>query len=167
MPVGSKDRGTACKPRSVQRMQMVYGKIPSSHPHPPGRSSIWAHTLPWGSCSLPGAPRGRAAPRSQASFAPAWPCSRWRLPGRRHCCRRRWALTPPFHPYRGTRRLFSVVLCAVFTARGLSGIVLFGARTFLRLPAQSAIAQPTQRSTLSYRPYIAPSISIPGFQSVC
>ena len=31
-------------------------------------------------------------------FTPAWPCSRWGMPGRRHCCRRRWSLTPPFHP---------------------------------------------------------------------
>jgi len=31
-------------------------------------------------------------------IAPAWPCSRWGLPGRSHRCARRWSLTPPFHP---------------------------------------------------------------------
>jgi hypothetical protein len=29
---------------------------------------------------------------------PAWPCSRWGLPGRGCCQSRRWSLTPPFHP---------------------------------------------------------------------
>ncbi len=123
-------------------------------------------TSPWGSCSLPRAQRGRAAPRSQASFTPAWPCSRWRLPGRRHCCRRRWSLTPPFHPYRvpsrrfwelairSLRRSFSVVLCAGFPARELPGIVLFGARTFLVLHAQLAIARPTHGSIVPYPPLL-------------
>jgi len=39
-----------------------------------------------------------------APIAPAWPCSGWGLPGRRHCCRRRWSLTPPFHPDPSLRR---------------------------------------------------------------
>ena len=42
--------------------------------------------LPARSCSLPEAQRRRAASRKQtrrlASFTPAWPCSRWGLPGR-------------------------------------------------------------------------------------
>jgi len=34
---------------------------------------------------------------SADGVVPAWPCS-WRgLPGRLHCCKRRWSLTPPFH----------------------------------------------------------------------
>jgi len=33
------------------------------------------------------------------SYTPAWPCSQSGLPGRIHCCLRRWSLTPPFHPY--------------------------------------------------------------------
>ena len=40
-------------------------------------------TLPYDSSSLPGAQWDRADPRVYATrFAPAWPCSRWGLPGR-------------------------------------------------------------------------------------
>lgn len=46
------------------------------------------------SCSLPGAFCGTSRPN-----APAWPCSRWGLPSRRHRCPRWWSLTPPFHPH--------------------------------------------------------------------
>jgi hypothetical protein len=38
--------------------------------------------------------------RSEQLLVPAWPCSWRRLPGRGHCCPRRWSLTPPFHPFR-------------------------------------------------------------------
>lgn len=41
-----------------------------------------------------------ASGQARKEFAPAWPCSRWGLPGRRPCGRRRWSLTPPFHPDR-------------------------------------------------------------------
>ncbi len=61
-------------------------------------------TLPCRSSGLPGARGVRAAPRLLAGIAPAWPCSRWGLPGRQHCCRRRWSLTPPFHPDPGRAR---------------------------------------------------------------
>jgi len=37
--------------------------------------------------------------------APAWPCSRWGLPGRPGHPGRRWSLTPPFHPYRVGREV--------------------------------------------------------------
>jgi hypothetical protein len=37
-------------------------------------------------------------PPSADDFVPAWPCSRRGLPGRVHCCIRRWSFTPPFHP---------------------------------------------------------------------
>jgi len=68
--------------------------------------------------------KGRAAPRPQADFAPAWPCSRWGLPGRRHCCRRRWSLTPPFHPYLKDRRPISqaVVFCGPFRGSPRPGV---------------------------------------------
>ena len=70
-----------------------------------GRSSLWAAASPRGSCSLPGARRGRAAPWiPEGTVAPAWPCSRRGLPGRGHCWPRRWSLTPPFHPDPGSRR---------------------------------------------------------------
>ncbi len=87
---------------------------------PPGRSSIWTQ------------PRGRARaadPELEESellpvpkdFAPAWPCSRWGLPGRRHCCRRRWSLTPPFHPYPRVKapRGLAEANCAVFDPRAV------------------------------------------------
>jgi len=38
---------------------------------------------PPGSCSLPGTRGKRAASRLRTGFVPAWPCSRWGLPGRR------------------------------------------------------------------------------------
>jgi len=41
-----------------------------------------------------------ASRQARKEFAPAWPCSRWGLPGHRPCSRRRWSLTPPFHPDR-------------------------------------------------------------------
>ena len=44
------------------------------------------------------------------STAPASPCSRWGLPGRRHCCPRRCALTAPFHPRILRCNLLSVAL---------------------------------------------------------
>ncbi len=78
---------------------------PSSRAPADGRSSLWAAASPRGSCSLPGARRGRAAPWIPVgTVAPAWPCSRRGLPGRSHCWPRRWSLTPPFHPDPGLRR---------------------------------------------------------------
>jgi len=61
--------------------------------------------LPAASSGPPGARTGRAAPcRGNPCgcpyVAPAWPCSRWGLPGRPGHPGRRWSLTPPFHPYR-------------------------------------------------------------------
>lgn len=44
---------------------------------------------------------GRPAP-AEADFAPAWPCSRWGMPGRPCHHERRWSLTPPFHHHRGS-----------------------------------------------------------------
>ena len=53
--------------------------------------------FPPGSSSLPGT-RRRAASRGKdlsilSPTIPAWPCSRWGLPGRPHYCERRWSLT--------------------------------------------------------------------------
>ena len=59
------------------------------------RSSICPDRYQPESCSTPGAFCGTSRPN-----APAWPCSRWGLPGREHHCPRRWSLTPPFHPRR-------------------------------------------------------------------
>ena len=63
-------------------------------------------TSPHGSCSLPGTsavglrqPPGDEQPPAPKGVIPAWPCSRWGLPGRAYCYARRWSLTPPFHPH--------------------------------------------------------------------
>ena len=44
-------------------------------------------------------PKDHYLPGASSTLTPAWPCSWWGLPGRKHCCLRRWSLTPPFHPY--------------------------------------------------------------------
>jgi len=65
------------------------------HPWGPthGRSSIWADNC----LAAPAANPGLEC--SEQLLVPAWPCSWRRLPGRGHCCPRRWSLTPPFQPY--------------------------------------------------------------------
>jgi len=97
--------GSACKPRSVHHRQAVYG-LAAFIPSACGWAIIsLGPASPRGSCSLPGARRGRAAPWIPVgTVAPAWPCSRRGLPGRSHCWPRRWSLTPPFHPDLGLRR---------------------------------------------------------------
>lgn len=71
----------------------------------------------------------------KTTFRPAWPCSRWGLPGRRHRCRRRWSLTPPFHPRRRGCPLWQYAsllhLPSSYPARPLAGTLLCGVRTFL------------------------------------
>ena len=83
------------------------------------------------------------------------------MPGRRRCRRRRWSLTPPFHPdlqlerrsrlWSGarpspvSRRSFSVALSASCPARVLPDTVLCGARTFLgRQSRPRPLGQPTE-----------------------
>lgn len=51
---------------------------------------------------------GDEQPPLPEEFIPVWPCSRWGLPGRGHCCPRRWSLTPPFHPYSRRSGILSV-----------------------------------------------------------
>ena len=92
-------RGSACKPRSVQWQLRFTERIllpAASHlgdhlSRPPVTGRLERPTR---------SSRGTSRSPPQCGFAPAWFCSRWGLPGRRHCCRRRWSLTPPFHPYR-------------------------------------------------------------------
>jgi len=103
-PVCSQARGrsdrSACKPHSVRRWSRLDGHL-SEQP-----------TRGYGSIS--GAGRRAASLDRWSSIyewwvetqqstilnplTPAWPCSRWGLPGRPHCWGRRWSLTPPFHP---------------------------------------------------------------------
>lgn len=81
----------------------------------------------------------RASKRDEQPLGPAWPCSRWGFPGRRRHRRRRWSLTPPFHPcgplLRGSNRL---AVCFLWhypsghPAWPLASTVLCGVRTFLR-----------------------------------
>ncbi len=99
-PAGTPGPRAACG-RPVSRVLSCQGRFTGCPVLP--RSQAWAiislgGMLPCRSSGLPGAQGVRAAPRLLAGIAPAWPCSRWGLPGRRHCCRRRWSLTPPFHP---------------------------------------------------------------------
>jgi len=67
------------------------------------------------------------------SPAPVSPCSRWGLPGHRHCCRCRCALTAPFHP-----RNVSAAICSLLhlpsgcPARPLTGIVALWSADFPR-----------------------------------
>jgi hypothetical protein len=123
----------------------------------------------------------RAASRpSKMDFAPAWPCSRRGLPGRPHCCGRRWSLTPPFHPYRRwrsqpasskvTRHLISplpaVVFCGpirqVTPPRVLPGAVLYGVRTFLD-PVTTGPRSPDQPGKLILL-YIIPLVNLRFFK---
>ena len=94
-------------------------------------------------------------PSSTDEIAPAWPCSRRGLPGRTHCCTRRWSLTPPFHHHElfpcGKNWLFvSVALFRQidtfrhFPPRMLSDAVLYRSADFPRFrQRRTAIAQPT------------------------
>ncbi len=76
--------------RFTPAMETIAGFIPEDPAL--GRSSIWAADLSAARAANPG------LECSEQLLVPAWPCS-WRgLPGRGHCCPRRWSLTPPFHP---------------------------------------------------------------------
>jgi len=72
----------------------------------PGRSSLWGVRLHTALAAYPGLAispleiahevTSSLLPSSDG-IVPVWPCSRRGLPGRMHCCKRRWSLTPPFH----------------------------------------------------------------------
>lgn len=101
-------------------------------------------------CDIPNALE-RAVPHPMLSCTGlGFQCPRRLLP-------RRWALTPPFHPYRSRGGLFSAALsvrapCGARPALS-DGIPLCGVRTFLprtsrgRMPAQNS-----QRTPFRYRP---------------
>ena len=103
-------------------------------------------TLPCTSSGLPGSTRGSRAAVCAACF-PIWPCSRRGLPCRRRC-RRRGALLPH-------RFTLAVVLAHAWAVcsllhfpwahapQALPGALPFGARTFLRFLAKTAVAWPT------------------------
>jgi len=85
--------------------------------------------LPPTSSGVPGAFWGTGR-----STAPASPCSRWGLPGQRHHCRCRCALTAPFHP----RIINEDAICSLLhlpsgcPARPLTGIVALWSADFPR-----------------------------------
>lgn len=76
--------GRTCKPRSVSALRC-------------GDHLSGSKPLGWTQAAYPGLKGSEPLPVPK-DIAPAWPCSRWGMPGRRHCCRRRWSLKPPFHP---------------------------------------------------------------------
>jgi hypothetical protein len=140
------DRYSFVKVRFQKELRLVY------KPHSVQRTkSIWAvislgNVLP--RCSVQptrGCVETSSLPSSADDFTPAWPCSRWGLPGRLHYCKRRWSLTPPFHHHRpeGAAVCFCGPFRQVSLPRMLSDAVLYGVRTFLdpdnaepRLPNQ-------------------------------
>lgn len=84
---------SVCKPHSVRqyfrketlprRPSLLAGRL---RPAPAAYPELRSEQLPGASVA-------------GGSIAPAWPCSRWGLPGRSGCPGRRWSLTPPFHPH--------------------------------------------------------------------
>jgi len=117
---------STCKPHSVRRRDSAW-------------AIIYLRGPPGTGAPLEGEAHREAShlPLPDGSFVPSWPCSRRGLPGRLHYCRRRWSLTPPFHPCPCGRSVF----CGPFPAGredslpapGFPGAVLCGVRTFLDL----------------------------------
>jgi hypothetical protein len=100
--------------------------------------------LPTRSSSLPEARRIEQirTARRTVQFASVWPCSRWGLPGRRHCCRRRWSFTPPFHPRRAARG--NLLLCGPLPAgHPAPGVARHRALRSADFPRTSALSQGT------------------------
>lgn len=112
------------------------------------RSSICPVRYHTGSSSTPGAFCGAGR-----TPAPAWPCSRWGLPGRRHCCHRRWSLTPPFHPHPAFAGQYTSLLHlpSGFPAWPLASTVPCGGRTFLGRSTPPAITRSTWTRLLLYQ----------------
>lgn len=94
--------------------------------------------LPACSSSLPGTQEKRAASRSrEASFIPAWPCSKWGLPGRGITTSAGGLLPHRFTLTSCEAVCFCGPVRQISPPRGLPGILLFGVRTFLdRAPAR-------------------------------
>ncbi len=114
---------------------------PHSVPLAGRRSSICPASCLAGSSDLPGAACGAGHPS-----APEWSCSRWGLPGRRHHCRRRWSLAPPFHPHPRKGAIRSLLhLPSRFRAWPLASTAPCGVRTFLRPEDRRPSGQPGKR----------------------
>jgi len=87
---------------------------------------------PGRSCGLPGDQQRRASAGIRRCFSPVWPCTGRGLPGRGHCCPRRWSLTPPFHPHTPARAVcFCGPVQKLAPLQALPGFLLCGVRTFL------------------------------------
>ena len=103
-------------------------------------------TSPCTSSGLPGSTRGSRAAACAACF-PIWPCSRRGLP-----CRRRYRRRGALLPHRFTLAVVLAHAWAVCSLlhfpwahapQALPGALPFGARTFLRFLAKTAVAWPT------------------------
>ncbi len=94
-----KNGETTCKPDSV----------PTRGCREPGKAAIicLGRRSPVASRGLPGSHR-----EAGHLCSPIWPCSEGGLPCPSGRPERRWALTPPFHPYRPAGRRF--VFCGTF-----------------------------------------------------
>ena len=139
---------------SAARVRFTALRLPSRQPAA-GRSSLWAAALPRGSCGLPGARRGRAAPwipkdrRPCLALLPAgvaWPRPLLAAPVVSY------TTVSPL-PRLAPGRSVSVALSAGRPARGLPGAVLCGARTFLSRPNRPR--SPDQPTAASIIPRLA------------
>ncbi len=127
-----------------------------------GRSSIWTARHRAVRAAYPALQGSEPPPARRiltnaydASFAPARPCSRRGLPGDRHCCRPRWSLTPPFHPYQPKPIVrLAVVFCGPVRGSPRPGVTRHPAMWSADFPQspreRTAIARPTDRWRESY-----------------
>ncbi len=119
-------------------------------PFPTWATIYLGHSSPRGSCNRPGARGERAVPHRMAvslllGFAPDGGYLAADIAaGAGGLLHHLFTLTERI------RRSFSVALSAGFPARELPGIVLSGARTFLKHPAVPAIARPAHGAPPSY-----------------
>src|SRR5690606_24677747 len=105
-----------------------------------------------GGCGIPAAD-------GRAGQPPILPCTGWGFSCRRHCWRTRWALTPPFHPYRHWGSQISnlkfqipqsrrYVLCDTFRRRVLTRTArACGEACTASCPAVSGLSSPGSKNT--------------------
>lgn len=70
-------------------------------------------------------PRRRNGPFRLRRGDAAWPCIPWGLPGRPGRPRRRWALTPPFHPWPVPRCRSHRLVCFLLHLPSSTGVEAF------------------------------------------
>ncbi len=109
----------------------------------------------------------RGSSRGGPPLSPAWPCSGWGLPCPGGYPHGRWALTPPFHPYRQPHArapaaggLFSVALSVGFRRPGVTRHPALRSSDFPR------IARPVGTDPRPFAPLAATGISRPPSAAV-